>query len=94
AFALQPFHPFAHNFVSRRLATLILERSGGSPVAVARNVQTGLAGFMVATLCLFGPVLLLVRRWRPPLGMITSMLTVQCLLLQGSGGFRQPMLAG
>jgi hypothetical protein len=94
AFILQPFHPFAHNFVSRRLATLILERSAGSGFVTARNVQTGLAGFMLATICLFGPVLLLVHRWRPPIGMIAGMVALQCVLMQGAGGFREPALAG
>jgi hypothetical protein len=93
AFILQPFHPMAHNFVSRRLAAFILERSGGSDFVMARNVQAGVAGFMVATVCLFGPVLLLVRRWHPPAGMLTSMVAIQCVLIQGSGGFRQPALA-
>lgn len=93
AFILQPFHPFAHNFVSRRLATLILERSGGSAFVFARNVQTGLAGFMLATVCLLGPVLLLVHRWRPPTGMLASMVALQCVLMQGTQGFRHPTLA-
>jgi hypothetical protein len=79
--------------VSRRLATLILERSAGSGFVAARNVQTGLAGFMLATICLFGPVLLLVRRWRPPIGMMAGMVTLQCVLMQGAGGFREPALA-
>jgi len=94
AFVLQPFHPMAHNFASRRLATLILERSSGSSFVLARNILTGLAGFMVATLCLFGPVLLLVQRWRPPAGMLAGMVAIQCLLMQGTAGFRDPLLAG
>lgn len=93
AFVLQPFHPMAHNFVSRRLATLILERTGSS-FAVARSMLTGLAGFMIATLCLFAPVLLLVRRWRPPAGALAGMVAVQSLLMQGTIGFRDPLLAG
>jgi hypothetical protein len=90
---LQPFHPLAHNFASRRLAALILERSAGSWFVMARNVQAGLAGFMLATVCLFGPVLLLVCRWRPPPGMITAMLAFQSVLVQASSGFREPSLA-
>jgi hypothetical protein len=93
AFVLQPFHPLAHNLVSRRLATLILERSSGSTFVMSRNILTGLAGFMFATLCLFGPVLLLIRRWRPPIGMLAGMVAMQCLLMQGTGGFRKPLLA-
>jgi len=92
AFMLQPFHPMAHNFVSRRLAALILERSSGSTFVMARNIQVGLTGFILGTLCLFGPVLLLIRRWRPPTGMLAGMVTIQCVLLQGSGGFRDPVL--
>lgn len=93
AFILQPYHPMAQNFVSRRLAALILERSSGSPFVVARNIQTGLAGFIFATLCLFGPVLLLVRRWSPPAGMLAGMVAIQCVLMQGTRGFREPALA-
>jgi hypothetical protein len=93
AFILQPFHPLAHDFVSQRLATLILERSRGSGFVFARNVQTGLAGFMLATVCLFVPVLLLMQRWRPPAGMITGMVALQCVLMQGAHGFRHPALA-
>jgi hypothetical protein len=93
AFLLQPFHPMAHNFVSRSLAELILQRSGGSRFVMARHIQVGLAGFVFGTLCLFVPVLLLARRWRAPAGMLAGMLTLQCVLLQGSGGFRDPLLA-
>jgi hypothetical protein len=93
AFMLQPFHPLAHNFVSRRLTNLIMERSGGSVFVFGRHVQTGLAGFMLATLCLFGPVLLLMHRWRPPAGVIAGMMALQCLLVQGTQGFRHPTLA-
>jgi len=93
AFVLQPFHPLAHNFASRRLAALILERSAGAPFVMGRNIQVGVAGFMLATVCLFVPLVLLLRRWRPPAGMTAAMLAVQCVLMQGSGGFREPELA-
>jgi hypothetical protein len=93
AFILQPFHPLAHDFVSQRLTTLILERSRGSVFVFGRNVQTGLAGFMLATVCLFVPVLLLMRRWRPPAGMIAGMVALQCVLVQGTHGFRHSTLA-
>jgi hypothetical protein len=94
AFILQPFHPLAHNFASRALADLIQLRSGGSWFVSARNVQTGLAGFMLTTVCLFGPVLVLHLRWRPPAGMVTAMVAFQCVLMQGTRGFREPLLAG
>jgi hypothetical protein len=93
AFILQPFHPFAYNFVSRRLTAFIVERYPYPGFVTARNIEVGLAGFILATVFLFGPVLVLLRRWRPPVGMIAAMVGIQCLLLQGVRGFRDPSLA-
>jgi hypothetical protein len=93
ALVLQPFHPLANEFVSRRLTALIVERSRGSVFVFARNVQTGMAGFMLATVSLFVPTLLLMQRWRPPVGMIASMVALQGVLLQGTHGFHHPTLA-
>jgi hypothetical protein len=92
AFILQPFHPFAFNFVSRRLAASILERYPHSFFVTARNTEAGLAGFMLATVFLFGPVLVLLYRWRPPRGMVAAMLILQCVAMQGMRGFREPTL--
>jgi hypothetical protein len=93
AFILQPFHPIAFNFVSQRLAISILERYPNSFFVTARNTEAGLAGFMLATVFLFGPVLLVLYRWRPPRGMIGAMLALQCVAIQAMRGFREPTLA-
>jgi hypothetical protein len=93
AFILQPFHPLAYSFASRGLAAMLAQRFAGSVFVLNRNIEVGLAGFMLATVFLFGPVLVLLYRWRPPVGMIAGMIATQCVLIQGVRGFRDPWLA-
>jgi hypothetical protein len=50
-------------------------------------VRGGITGFVLTTAFLFGPLLFLLRRWRPPAGSAAITLGVQCVLMQAVTGF-------
>jgi hypothetical protein len=52
----------------------------------------GVASALTTTLLLVGPLLLIVRRWRPPAGTATVLITVPALLSSALQGFAQPLL--
>ena len=52
----------------------------------------GVASALTTTLLLVGPLLLVVRRWRPPAGTATVLITVPALLSSAIQGFAQPVL--
>jgi hypothetical protein len=56
-------------------------------------VQGGVTGFVLSTALLFGPLLFLLRRWRPPAGSAAITLGAQCLLMQAVTGFADAGLA-
>ena len=95
AFMFQYLHPVYENVVSVGHAQdLRGEFTAYQLVDVRRlGVEAGVPGFMLATAFLFGPVLLLLRRWRLPRGAALVVLGVQCLLLQALTGFADPGLA-
>jgi hypothetical protein len=57
------------------------------------SVIAGIAGFLVATVTLFGPLVWLARRWRLPAGAAVLLLGVQVLLMQAVTGFADVGLA-
>ncbi len=58
-----------------------------------QNVTVGMAGFVLASVFLFAPLLLLLRRWRPPAGSAVLVLAVQFIAVQGLTGFADLRLA-
>jgi hypothetical protein len=55
-------------------------------------ITDGVASALTATLLLVGPLLLLLRRWRPPAGTATVLTTVPALLLSAIDSFARPAL--
>jgi hypothetical protein len=58
-----------------------------------QNVTVGMAGFVLATVFLFAPLLVLLRRWQPPAGSAVLVLGVQFIAVQGLTGFADLRLA-
>lgn len=56
------------------------------------QVTDGVAGALTATLLLVGPLLLVLRRWRPPAGTATVLITVPAVLLSAIDSFERPAL--
>jgi hypothetical protein len=95
AFMFQYLHPVDENVVSigHELA-LRLDFTGFQYPEVHRlGIQAGVSGFVISTALLFGPVLFLLRRWRPPAGAVALLLGVQCLAMQALTGFADAGLA-
>ena len=55
-------------------------------------VTDGVAAALTATLLFVGPLLLVLRRWRPPAGTATVLVTVPALLSSALEGFARPLL--
>ena len=69
----------------------------GAPADYARSLRysqitEGIASALTATLLLVGPLLLVLRRWRPPAGTATVLITVPALLLSAIDSFERPAL--
>src|SRR5919199_6175819 len=63
------------------------------PVRIAHDyrdlsVRAGLAGFYITTVALLAPLLLVLRRWRPPFGTATLLFGVTTLLVSALEEFR------
>jgi hypothetical protein len=95
AFMFQYLHPIDENVVSIGHAqALQLDYTTFQYLFVHRlAVQGGVSGFVLSTALLFGPLLFLLRRWRPPAGSAVIVLGTQCLLLQAVTGFADAGLA-
>lgn len=65
---------------------------GGDRVGYARylSLRGGIAAFMVTTVILFAPVLLMLRRWRTPMFSLAVMFGLVATLIQGISGFARP----
>src|SRR5207248_3558757 len=61
--------------------------------ASQQNIKVGVASFIVATAFLFGPLLFLARRWRPPAGAALVVIGVQVVMVQALIGFQDAGLA-
>ena len=55
---------------------------------VDEHVRSGVAAFLLATLCWFTPAVLLIRQWVLPARAVMVVLTMQALLMQAIVGFR------
>jgi hypothetical protein len=59
------------------------------------SVRAGLAGFYITTVVLLAPLLLVLRRWRPPFGTATLLFTATALLVSALEEFRlAPLVIG
>jgi len=95
AFMLQFLHPIDDNVISvRHELSLRLDYTAFQYPQVHRlGIQAGVSGFAVSTALLFGPLLFLLRRWRPPAGTAAFALGVQCVAMQALTGFADAGLA-
>jgi hypothetical protein len=95
AFMFQYLHPIYENVVSLDHLDFLLGSFDAFQVGYVREVSliAGIAGFLVATVTLFGPLVWLARRWRLPAGAALLVLGVQVLLMQAVTGFADAGLA-
>jgi len=95
AFMFQYLHPLYENVVSLDHLDFLLRSFDAFQVGYVREVSViaGIAGFLVATVTLFGPLVWLARRWRLPAGAALLLLGVQVLLMQALTGFADAGLA-
>jgi hypothetical protein len=95
AFMFQYLHPVNENVVSLGHAQSLEQdfTPFQYPFVHRLAVQGGITGFVLTTALLFGPLLFLLRRWRPPAGSAFITLGLQCLLLQAVTGFDDAGLA-
>ncbi|HWC40935.1 MAG TPA: hypothetical protein VHK02_03010 [Actinomycetota bacterium] len=95
AFMFQYLHPVYENVVSSGRAQGLEQDFTlyQYPFVHRLAVQGGITGFVLSTALLFGPLLFLLRRWRPPAGSAAITLGVQCLLMQAVTGFDDAGLA-
>jgi hypothetical protein len=95
AFMFQYLHPLYENVVSLGHLDSLLRQFTSYQFGYASelSVIAGIAGFLVATVTLFGPLVFLARRWRLPAGAALLVLGVQVLLMQAVTGFADPGLA-
>jgi hypothetical protein len=56
------------------------------------DIALGVAGFILTSVFLLGPVLYLLRRWDLPAGSVLLVLGLQCVLMQALTGFADPGL--
>ena len=95
AFMFQYLHPVYENVVSLDHLDFLLGSFDAFQVGYVREVSViaGIAGFLVATVTLFGPLVWLARHWRLPAGAALLALGVQVLLMQAVTGFADAGLA-
>jgi hypothetical protein len=95
AFMFQYLHPVDENVVSIGRAQGLEQdfTSFQYPFVWRLAVQGGIAGFVLSTALLFGPLLFLLRRWRPPAGSAAITIGVQCVAVQAMTGFEDGGLA-
>jgi len=95
AFIFMYLHPIRENIVSvghqadLRTVFTALQFDDVSRL----NIEVGVPGFIFASAFLFGPLLFLARRWRPPAGAALVVIGVQALLMQALVGFQDAGLA-
>jgi hypothetical protein len=95
AFMFQYLHPIDDNFVSLGRARFFSDNFTVFQYYDVHQlaIQAGVPGFMLSSVFLFGPLLFLLRRWRPPAGSALLIIGVQCVLLQLMTGLQDGGLA-
>jgi hypothetical protein len=95
AFMFQYLHPAWEDVVGRDRGAFLRHTFDAAQYHFVydQNVTVGIAGFVLATVFLFAPLLLLLRRWQPPAGSAVLVLAVQFIAVQGLTGFADLRLA-
>ncbi len=88
-FMFMYLHPAFDNIVSRDHWTFLAQFFTPAQYEYVDNlnVAVGVAGFVLATVFLLGPVLYLLRRWDLPAGSVLVVLGLQFVLVQALTGF-------
>ena len=63
-----------------------------APLGAQLRERWALASFLVTSIILILPVLLVLKRWRPPAGAFTLLFTIAILLETAVGEFKQPLI--
>ncbi|MEA2186830.1 MAG: hypothetical protein QOK16_1841 [Solirubrobacteraceae bacterium] len=92
AFMLMELNVFNDRFYSVDLQRFIAESFMGDGFVFDRNIQAGVAGFIVTTVVLFGPLLFLLRRWELPPGAIFAVIGTQVVGMAALSGFEIPVI--
>jgi len=92
AFILMQLNIFKESFYSVGLQQFIAEAFPGDGFVPDRNIQAGLASFIVTTVVLFGPLLFLLHRWDPPPGAMLTVIGTQAVAMAGLEGFEDPAM--
>jgi hypothetical protein len=92
AFILMQLNVFNESFYGVGLQQFIAAAFQGDGFVDDRNVQAGIAAFMVTTVFLFGPLLFLLRRWDSPPGAIVAVIGTQSAAMAGLSGFEDPAI--
>jgi hypothetical protein len=90
AFILMELNVFKESFYGVGLAHFMAQVFPGEDFVSDRNIQAGVAAFMVTTVVLFAPLLFLLRRWDPPHAAILAVLGTQIVAMAGLDGFEDP----
>lgn len=87
-------HPVADNRVTVGRARFLDGLAGQNwfGYVYEQNIALGIAGFILATLFLLGPAVILLRRWDLPSGSLLLTAGVQLVLIQAVTGFAEPRL--
>ncbi len=95
AFMFQYLHPAWQDIVGRDRGLFLRQTFDAAQYHFTydQNVTVGVAGFVLATIFLFGPLLVLLRHWQPPAGSAMLPLAVQFIAVQGLTGFSDARLA-
>lgn len=96
SFILLPFSPFLTGAGSAGIYHFLameseMGRADGWMVEAIQKV--GLASFLITTLVLMAPLLMLARRWRLPFGTFTVLLGTVAVLMSGIGAFELAPIA-
>jgi hypothetical protein len=94
-FMFMYLHPAYENIVSVGRQAFLEQffTSAQLEFVAKQNVAGGVAGFMLGTVFLLGPVLYLLRRWDLPAGTVLVVAGAQFVLIQGLTGFEDAGLA-
>ena len=91
-FINQELHPFKDNLASIGLHRDLVTSFYGSQLVLDRNIEAAIGGYLLVTVLLFGPLLILLRHWRPPAGAMALVIVPQLVLIDGLRGFADPGL--
>jgi hypothetical protein len=93
AFMFMYLSPFLDVDMGAKRSRALVEAYGSKPgFVIYLSQRGGIAAILFTTLLLFAPVLVILRRWRPPFGAFCIMFTAVATVVQGITAFERPWL--